>query len=334
MKKPFYILLLSLSFIAFTSTDCKHNPIEPAAPSFSVTDVSCTEAWLHLSYSSAHNTTVILKRNDAVIDTLLLTTTDTTFADTGLLPSHTYQYTTLLDNKTETATAITMDTTNHNFTWQTFTLSNDPIVGSTLFDVAIINDTLAYVVGQIFKQGELIQYCIARWNGAGWTLKRLYYYDNSHVLTTITVPIQGIFVCDTNNIWLTPGSIFRWDGKDSLTELAFNRLTLSNNSATILKIWGTSNSDLYGVGGAGTIIHYNGASWTSINSGISLEIHNIWGAKNNDGNYEILASGGNPLVSSDRAIISLNGTTATILSDNGIPGHYMVYGSYHRNCIG
>ena len=42
---------------------------------------------------------------------------------------------------------------------------------------------------------------------------------------------------------------------------------------------GKSNSDLYGVGGAGTIIHYNGASWTSINSGISLEIHNIWGSK-------------------------------------------------------
>jgi len=36
------------------------------------------------------------------------------------------------------------DTTNHEFTWQTFTLGDGG--SSVLYDVAIINDTLAYAV--------------------------------------------------------------------------------------------------------------------------------------------------------------------------------------------
>ncbi|MGH2567306.1 MAG: hypothetical protein ACRDGA_03130 [Bacteroidota bacterium] len=37
------------------------------------------------------------------------------------------------------------DTTSHNFAWQTFVLGDG---NSILYDVAIVNDTLAYAVGR------------------------------------------------------------------------------------------------------------------------------------------------------------------------------------------
>jgi hypothetical protein len=89
MTKPFSILILSLLCIAFTSTDCKHTPTGPNNPSFALTveDASCTEAWLKLSIANITNPIVVIKRDTLIIDTLLLTTTDTTIVDENLLPS-------------------------------------------------------------------------------------------------------------------------------------------------------------------------------------------------------------------------------------------------------
>ena len=159
------------------------------------------------------------------------------------------------------------DTTSHNFSWQTYALG-DGTSSSTLYDIAIINDTLAYAVGQIYSGGS-IPYCLAQWNGKEWTLKRLYYYNSSYGITMPLYSINGIVAFNDTDIWLAPGSVFHWNGKDTLTDFSFNRLTLNNNSATVIKLWGSSSSDLYGVGGAGTIVHYNGTSWTSIPSGIT-----------------------------------------------------------------
>jgi hypothetical protein len=61
----------------------------------------------------------------------------------------------------------TPDSTSHDFTWAIDTLSND--VGR-LFDAAIVNDTLAYVVGEMFHRDSLWNpeptfYNLAVWNG-------------------------------------------------------------------------------------------------------------------------------------------------------------------------
>ena len=42
----------------------------------------------------------------------------------------------------------TLDTTSHDFSWKTFTFGGGG--GSVLNDVAIVNDTLAYAVGEIY----------------------------------------------------------------------------------------------------------------------------------------------------------------------------------------
>ncbi|MGH2567361.1 MAG: hypothetical protein ACRDGA_03410 [Bacteroidota bacterium] len=52
-----------------------------------------------------------------------------------------------------TPPANNQDTTSHNFSWRTFVLGDG--AGSILRDVAIINDTLAYAVGEVRMKDSL-----------------------------------------------------------------------------------------------------------------------------------------------------------------------------------
>jgi len=41
--------------------------------------------------------------------------------------------------------------------------------------------------------------------------------------------------------------------------------------------WGTSSTDMYSVGDGGTILHFDGTTWTKMQSGTALDLQNIWG---------------------------------------------------------
>ena len=47
------------------------------------------------------------------------------------------------------------------------------------------------------------------------------------------------------------------------------------------KMWGSSSGDLYAVGNNGNIAHYNGSSWTKIESGTTSIINDAWGVFEN-----------------------------------------------------
>jgi hypothetical protein len=69
-----------------------------------------------------------------------------------------------------------MDTTSHNFTWQIDTLGDGG--GSVLYDVAIINNTLAYTVGEIYKRDSVgnwdpLPSGLALWNGRSWSSRKV-----------------------------------------------------------------------------------------------------------------------------------------------------------------
>jgi len=50
----------------------------------------------------------------------------------------------------------------------------------------------------------------------------------------------------------------------------------------LVDIWGTSTNNIYAVGDAGTILHYDGISWSGINSGISYYLYGICGSSPTD----------------------------------------------------
>ena len=214
------------------------------------------------------------------------------------------------------------DTTSHNFTFTTYTLGDDG-ASSTLYDVAIINDTLAYAVGEIYLKdatGQIDQtpYCLAKWNGSTWQLKRLYYknkdFQGNEYIAALR-DIRGVFAFSATDVWLTPGSVFHWNGQDSLTEFSFSRLTLPDPNATVFKLWGENSNNLYGVGNAGTIVFYNGSSWQKIESGTTLDIRDVWG----DGN-EILALASHGFSPpAGKCLMRIIGTTVEAVSDSGLP---------------
>jgi uncharacterized protein YjdB len=47
-------------------------------------------------------------------------------------------------------------------------------------------------------------------------------------------------------------------------------------------VWGTSATNVYAVGNGGTILHYDGASWTSMVSGSSANLNAVWGTSATD----------------------------------------------------
>jgi hypothetical protein len=166
----------------------------------------------------------------------------------------------------------TLAATSHDFTAQIFTFGD--FSSSVLNDVAIIDENNIWAVGEIYLNDSTGQddgraQSALHWNGEKWSEKRIYFNTNS-----IVVPIRGISVLDDNNFYLAAGSIFTWGTNTDTAEITF-----FDPNASINKLWITSPSSIYGVGNKGTIVHFNGSSWRSIESGTDLALTDIYGIK-------------------------------------------------------
>jgi len=85
------------------------------------------------------------------------------------------------------------------------------------------------------------------------------------------------------------------------------------------KMWGSSPNDLYAVGNNGNIAHYNGQSWSKIESGTDLNINDIWGDYNEKTKqWEILAVASNIYSGYDKNVINIKNNSSEILNKDGI----------------
>lgn len=269
MSKNIFCALFTL--LLFTGVDCKKNPVTPGETTFKITteDASCTEAYINLFLAgSESNRNVILKRGDSTIAAIVINGEDSLIVDEGLLPSKTYAYTMIWNGYSRSAQVTTMDTTSHDWKFETFPLGGAS--SSTLYDVAIINDTLAYAVGEIYlydSSGQIdpYPYNVAMWNGKDWKLQKLY-------ANNFPPPIKAIFAYNGNDIWFSPW--FHWNGKE------FKQIP----SAPIFfgiginKMWGDADG-LSAVGTNGFVAHLTTKDdWRKIESGTTLPINDIWEA--------------------------------------------------------
>jgi hypothetical protein len=303
---PLQVMLLPVLLVL----SCKHTPTQPSDTTFSLTvvDVSCTEVFLQLQLGSGLiSREVTLKRDTTVLFTRTVTETETTLTDSSLLPNHAYTYTASVGGNTEHCTATTMDTTSHSFSFTTTSLG-DGTGSCTLYDVAIINDTLAYAVGDIYQAST--EYNAAQWNGKAWQIQTILYPYQGQLFYA---PLHSILVYNANDFWVGSNQPMHWNGVSWQT---FN-LPASIWNGWINKMWGNSSSDLYCVGSSGSIAFYNGSTWTKIESGTSLDMLDIHGAGN-----EILAvaSDNNPL---GEAIISISGNSAAQIPSNPLEQHQL-----------
>jgi hypothetical protein len=205
----YFLLLSTVVLLLFAAFSC-HSPTGPNNYlSLTLEDVSCTEAWLKVTGETGSE--VILNRDNIQVQKFTLTSSPQTIYDDSLLPSKTYTYQAVLNNeKSSKITAATLDTTSSNFTWQVDTIGAQ---GSILYDVDVINDTLAYAVGLIMpsdpgeRSNTIYWDNAAVWNGVKWTTMQIpSYYNGKKTFSTV----YSVFARNENDIWF---GFVHWDGK-------------------------------------------------------------------------------------------------------------------------
>ncbi len=288
IKKKTLVLLLFIIILG----GC--NPAEPPVSSsigLSVELVSSTEAWLKVN-AEGESGDIIITSNEKEIKSFTAPKNDTVVYIDSLLPNKNYTLQALVAQngkiigKSEKVTSATLDTTSHNFTWNTFTFGDGG--SSVINDVAIVNDTLAYAGGEIYindstGQPDQKPYNFAKWNGEKWNFLRIQFYtvhgDSHHT----PYPTSSIIAFNTSNTWVAMNGdqIAQWNG-DKQTAIMITPISFS-----ITKLWGKDTNSIYAVGDGGVIEYFQNNSWQKIESGTNTIITDIWGIVNN--NNEVTA---------------------------------------------
>jgi hypothetical protein len=283
MKK--LILLILLSFFFFS---CKEEPTKPQTETnltIEVLDKSCTEVWIDIKANDQANKLGSVYLNDEFRTQLYLK--DTLVYLDELMPNKTYSIKLTNQDGIGTQTEFTtMDTTSHNFTWETFEFGG--VNGSSyLRDVAIINENDIWAVGEIFTEDTYTYdsngvwqqpYNAVHWDGNEWELKRIIVNFRGN---PTFIPLEGIYAFASNDIWMVGSLPIHGNGTN--WEIHDVR-EITNSSLSLSKAWGTSSEDMYFVGRAGSIAHYNGSSWskieTELNGITDNNISHIFGVEN------------------------------------------------------
>lgn len=219
------------------------------------------------------------------------------------------------DGTTQTPPQI--DTTSHTIRWQTETLGE---AGSILNDIAIINDTFAYAVGEMYLRdstGQIdpIPYNIAKWNGVSWIQMRIQFYTICGQSNQTPYPASAVFAFSATDVWISSrgGQLARWNGNTQTATVCMP------DPFAVDKIWGENSNSIYAVGHGGRISRFASGTWQRIESGTTLNINDIWGAINaQNGAQTILciASNGDPNLGSK--VLQISGSTVTSLNTGGL----------------
>ena len=335
-------LLVTAGVMALSCLDssCKKEaPQEPpqgVSVQLSVEDASCTEAWLKVSLTDASQPrTVAVQQDGQRVLTAQMTTADSVFVVEGLLPRRTYSYvaqrlrdTSVIDVSSPVQ-ATMMDTTTHNFMFHLDTLG---VTSSMLNDVAIVNDRLAYAVGEVYLRDSTGQfddtpYNLAKWNGQMWSTQRV----PVPLCTNGSgfFPLRSIHQFGPSDIWMTGGGdMIHWDGQAFRGDCSMNSLI----QGAINKIWGCSSSDLYAVGNMGTIVHYSNGIWQRLESGTTVTLNDVWGGSNRlVGENVVVVAAGNKYTAGETKLlrISESGEVDTLPWNSQIRSRQSIWFSEH-----
>ena len=280
----FLVISFSLLIKSCDTTD----PPDNKSLTLRLEDVSCTEAWIKLTTTNLPTgggppTAIILKQNDNVRYTINLRSADTLLYVDSLLPNTSYRYqVSSIQNPVSSneLSVTTMDTTSHNFIFETFTFGGN--AGSCiLYDVAIINENDIWTVGEINIADTSINgyttYNAVHWDGSQWELKRI----KTNACGGVDYPpIKAIFAFAADDILFAhiDGSISHFNGIEFTNDCSL--ITQLNGSAN--RIWGISKSDYYVVSGNGFIAHYQNWQWRRITSGTDVDLKDIYGTKDGE----------------------------------------------------
>ncbi len=280
MKFLTLVLIVSATMLLLNNCDSINPKLEPELL-LKLEDVSCTEAWLQLTTTNIQiPNNISLLINGSVTKTFNLNTQDSLLYIDSLLPNQSYKLKIVINTTnnpqptTNEVLAQTMDTTSHNFTFETFTFGQHS--SSVLYDVAIINENDIWAVGEIYMNDSLGNpdprlFNLIKWDGVIWKPERVYFKNSQG--QSFLAPMKSIFAFSPNDVWIGLDQIIHWNG----TQYISIELSDAVFQSWINKIWGSSSDDLYIVGNNGNIAHYQNGSWTKIESGTDVNLKDIYG---------------------------------------------------------
>jgi hypothetical protein len=326
MKIAYKLLPIVLALFLAISFNC--NTTEPPTTangtlSISLADVSCTEAWVNLKTNSvAFPVNVNFSADGSTVAQLNnLNSSDTTVYIDSLLPNKAYNIQAIIQSTnqyqatTSNKLAVqTLDTTSGNFNWQTYSFGAANAGSSSLNDITIIDANNIWVVGSIYMddstgQPDIQPYVLAHWDGTNWQLKKLFDLQN-HIIPEL----RGIYYFSPTDIWLADGGVYHWDGVSQNVEASYDRISLiggTENGQSVNKLWGTSSSDLYGIGYNGMITHFNGSTWQKIESGTTTTLNDIWGYNDQaNNNLSVMTVASNIFSQGDYKLLAISDNTA------------------------
>lgn len=331
MKTRFSIPVLFLIFFSFGSfTSCKEpestgpeNRTDSLTLKVKETDLTSATLSLHTAGIS-YPASLTLTRNSQPVQTLTLQKADTALIDTALTPSTTYTWqaiwkkteTTFL--KGESVTGKTMDSTSHNFIWKLDTLGS---AGSNLLDVAIVNDTCVWVVGDITTSPYDLGggYNAALWNGKIWKK-----FGFSMPLWTPGERVQVVRCIwyDGENLWVfSETSSYAKIKTDGTVLLTGKTLEIKGIPQ---KVWGSSPTNFFVAGSKGAIGHFNGTDFEAKTTGTQVDFLDIWGTPSG----EVWACGFNNQ-SGKGVVVRKVGVQFEVVFETGKPS---VYDGYDPVC--
>jgi hypothetical protein len=286
----FLVISFSLLIKSCDTTD----PPDNKSLTLKLEDVSCTEAWITFTTTSLQlPTTVTLKQTNPTGETksqiLNLNTQDSLLYIDSLLPNQTYSFQSTIQSSNQSSNELsvtTMDTTSHNFTFETLTFGD--IGNNVLFDVAIVGNEI-WAVGEIrIADTSVIGYTMynaVHWDGSEWTLHRIMFYTICGQPQQNAYPASSVFAISVNEIFIAGGG----NQIAKLENGIQTQTSCLNWSFSINELCGTDIENLYAVGTNGTIVHYRNGNWSRLTSGTGLGLTDITENENGD----IYACGGN-----------------------------------------
>jgi hypothetical protein len=326
----FRILFVVTVASSLLGWSCHNSPTQPAGSTISLkaSDVGVLDATLDVHFNTGASHEFRLERGNTVVATGESKTADTLVFIDGLEPAHAYTFRAYrydggfaLDS-TASLAIRTMDTTSNNITWQVTDLAGQG-GSSELYDVAVINDTCVYAVGNMFINDSAGSgdgpFAFAVWNGQQWILREV---PQPWYSSSVLEELNSIIAFNSSDVWAAGDhSLMHWNGKP-WSAAAYFLADQPYSDRAISKMWGSSDTDIYLAGGGGIIYHYTGSGWKLLNTGTTLNFYDVYGVHDSAMNAdEVYAVAGNRYVNFDREILKIDADsvisipTAGVLSD-------------------
>jgi len=173
-----------------------------------------------------------------------------------------------------------LDTTSHAIFWEVDTLISIG-TSSQINDVAVVNDSTIWSVGEFFPGEQITPYGykrekfnIAKFEKRTWTYHGIY-YDSLFT----GQELYSFFMFSLDDIWATTGGLNHWNGTEWKFYHPWNMGLINEDEGGIRAIWGPDPDDVYFVGKDGVILHWDGSSLKRMISNTKADLRSIAGTQ-------------------------------------------------------